>query len=63
MKRKHYLIILLICFAMISFILCQWGGNFGIISINQFQMFSQYRYATLFILYFYYLFFFFYSFK
>ena len=46
MKKKHYLIILLICFGMISFILCQWGGNFGINSINEFQMFSQYRYAT-----------------
>jgi peptidoglycan/LPS O-acetylase OafA/YrhL len=46
MKKKKYLIIVLICFAVMSFILCQWGGNLELISSGEFQMFSQHRYAT-----------------
>jgi peptidoglycan/LPS O-acetylase OafA/YrhL len=45
-KKKFYFIILLICFAFISLFLAQWGGNFQSIAIEQFQMFSQHRYAS-----------------
>jgi peptidoglycan/LPS O-acetylase OafA/YrhL len=45
-KRKDYFIIGLIFFGVISLFLCQWGGNLWSISIDQFQMFSQHRYAS-----------------
>jgi peptidoglycan/LPS O-acetylase OafA/YrhL len=45
-KKRRYFIIFLICFALISLFVSQWGGNFESISIEQFQMFAQYRYAS-----------------
>jgi peptidoglycan/LPS O-acetylase OafA/YrhL len=46
MKRRNFLIILLICFTVISLFLCQWGGNLQSRSIDSLQMFSQPRYAS-----------------
>jgi peptidoglycan/LPS O-acetylase OafA/YrhL len=45
-KRKNFFFILLICFGIISLFLGQWGGNLELMSINEFQMFSQYRFAS-----------------
>jgi peptidoglycan/LPS O-acetylase OafA/YrhL len=45
-KRKRYFIVILICFAVISLFLSQWGGNLGLMSFSQFQMFFQPRYAS-----------------
>ena len=36
MRKKSYLILLLIYFSMISFFLSQWGGNLQLKSIDQF---------------------------
>ncbi|CAF1185868.1 unnamed protein product [Adineta steineri] len=46
LRKKFYLIILLICSAVVSLFLSQWGGNFQYMLIKEFQMFSQYRYAS-----------------
>jgi peptidoglycan/LPS O-acetylase OafA/YrhL len=46
MKRKHCFILILICFAVISLFLSQWGGNLELMSFSQFRMFSQHRYAS-----------------
>ena len=45
-KKKIYLIILLVGFTLISLFLCQWGANLELMSIEQFQMFAQHRYAS-----------------
>ncbi|UJR13675.1 hypothetical protein I4U23_000687 [Adineta vaga] len=45
-KKKQCLIIVLIFSASISFILCQWGGNFHFIFKHKFRMFSQSHYAS-----------------
>jgi peptidoglycan/LPS O-acetylase OafA/YrhL len=45
-KKKSYFIIILICSSICSLFLSQWGGNFQLISLNQFQMFFQPNYAS-----------------
>ncbi|CAF3368349.1 unnamed protein product [Rotaria sp. Silwood2] len=45
-KKKCHLINLLICLALFSFFLAQWGGNFQSISDHQFQMFFQHSWAS-----------------
>ena len=45
-KKKIYLIILLVGFTLISLFLCQWGANLELMSIEQFQMIAQHRYAS-----------------
>jgi peptidoglycan/LPS O-acetylase OafA/YrhL len=45
-KKKIYFIILLICFSSISLFLGQSGENLESLSIKNFQMFAQHRYAS-----------------
>jgi peptidoglycan/LPS O-acetylase OafA/YrhL len=45
-RKRRYLIIILIFSSVISLFLSQWGGNLQLISIDKFQMFSQPRYAS-----------------
>jgi peptidoglycan/LPS O-acetylase OafA/YrhL len=45
-KRKVYFILLLICLAGMSLFLGQWGANLELMSLNQFQMFAQHRFAS-----------------
>lgn len=46
LKKKPYFVLSLICFGLISLFLSQWGDNFRLMSLNQFQMFSQPTYAS-----------------
>ena len=45
-KRKTLFIILLIHLSILSLFLCQWGGNFQSMTIEQFQNFAQHRFAS-----------------
>ncbi|UJR14773.1 hypothetical protein I4U23_001761 [Adineta vaga] len=45
-NKRFYLILILICSAVLSLLLSQWGGNLQYMTMNQFQMFSQPRYAS-----------------
>jgi peptidoglycan/LPS O-acetylase OafA/YrhL len=45
-RKKIYLIILLICLSGFSLFVAQWGGNFQSMRNEQFQMFSQHRFAS-----------------
>lgn len=48
--KKNYRVIFLGFIAIISLFLAQWGGNLQILSINEFQVFSQHRYASFYLL-------------
>jgi peptidoglycan/LPS O-acetylase OafA/YrhL len=45
-KRKHFLLALLMCLALLSFFLAQWGGNLQSTPDRRFHMFSQHSSAS-----------------
>ena len=45
-KRKSSLMVLLISLSIVTLFLCQWGGNVSSMSTEQWQHFSQHRFAS-----------------
>ena len=45
-NKKNHLNTILICCALLSFFLAQWGDNLNSIGDNQFQMFAQHSWAS-----------------